>query len=90
MGPTKVPFKGPHKVLPNGATSSAAPIVTSLVALIRSARPTLDARSVVQIVQKGCDDIGEKGYDIHTGHGRVNFGKSVRLARDWPEPPRGK
>jgi subtilisin family serine protease len=83
MGPTKVPFKGPHDVLPNGATSSAAPIVTSLVALLYSARPTLDAKAVVQIVRQGCDEIGGKGYDIHTGYGRVNFGKSVKLARDW-------
>jgi subtilisin family serine protease len=82
MGPTKLPFKGAHEVRPNGATSSAAPIVTSLVALIYSVRPTLDAKSVVQIVEQGCDDLGKKGYNIHTGHGRVNFGKSIKLARD--------
>jgi subtilisin family serine protease len=83
MGATKLPFKGTHEVRPNGATSSAAPMVTSLVALIYSARPTLDAKSVVRIVQQGCDDIGTEGYDIHTGHGRVNFGKSLKLAVDW-------
>jgi subtilisin family serine protease len=83
MGPLKLPFKGAHEVRPNGATSSAAPIVTSLVALLYSARPTLDARSVVKIVQRGCDDIGGKGYNDHTGYGRVNFGKSLKLARDW-------
>lgn len=83
MGATKVPFKGSHDVLSIGATSSAAPIVTSLVALLFSARPELDAKSVVKIIQQGCDDIGEKGYDIHTGYGRVNFGKSLKLARDW-------
>jgi subtilisin family serine protease len=83
MGPMKLPFKGAHKVRPIGATSSAAPMVTSLVALIYSARPTLDARSVVKIVQQGCDAIGKKGYNIHTGYGRVNFGKSLKLAREW-------
>jgi subtilisin family serine protease len=83
MGPMKLPFKGVHEVLPNGATSSAAPIVTSLVALIYSARPTLDATSVVKIVQQGCDEIGTTGYNIHTGYGRINFGKSLKLARDW-------
>jgi subtilisin family serine protease len=83
MGPMKLPFKGAHEVRPNGATSSAAPIVTSLVALIYSARPALDAKSVVKIVQRGCDDIGKKGYNIHTGYGRVNFGKSLKLARNW-------
>jgi hypothetical protein len=54
-----------------------------LVALIYSARPTLDVRSVVKIVQQGCVDIGGKGYNIHTGCGRVDFGKSLKLARDW-------
>jgi subtilisin family serine protease len=88
MGPMKLPFKGMHEVRPNGATSSAAPIVTSLVALLYSARPTLDARSVVKIVQQGCDDIGGKSYNIHTGYGGVNFGKSLKLARDWDERAR--
>jgi subtilisin family serine protease len=83
MGPAKQLFKGLHEVRPNGATSSAAPMVTSLVALIYSVRPTLDAKSVVKIVQQGCDDIGKKGYNLHTGYGRVNFGKSLKLARDW-------
>ncbi len=83
MGPTKVAFKGPHQLLPNGATSSAAPIVSALAALIYSVNPRLDAKSVVEIVKRGCDDVGEKGYDIYTGHGRVNFGRSVKLARSW-------
>jgi thermitase len=90
MGPMKLPFKGMHEVRPNGATSSAAPIVTSLVALLYSARPTLDARSVVKIVQQGCDDIGKKGYNIHTGYGRVNFGKSLKLAREWEKQANDK
>jgi subtilisin family serine protease len=87
MGPMKLPFKGMHEVRPIGATSSAAPIVTSLVALVYSVRPTLDARSVVKIIQQGCDDMGRKGHNIHTGYGRVNFGKSLKLARDWNELP---
>jgi hypothetical protein len=76
-------FDGIHEVLPTGATSCAAPIVSSLVALIYSMRPELDAKSVVEIVKKGSDDISRKGYNIYTGFGRVNFGKSIELARDW-------
>jgi subtilisin family serine protease len=83
MGATTVPYKGDHEVVPIGATSSAAPIVSSLAALIYSVRPELDARSVVAIIKKGCDQIGEKGHDLYTGYGRVNFGNSVKLARDW-------
>ena len=80
MGSRKVPFIGPHQMLPTGATSSAAPIVASLVALVLSVNPDLDAKSVVEIIKEGCDDIGEPGHDEYTGYGRVNFGKTVRLA----------
>ena len=80
MGPMKDKFEGPYFVLPIGATSAAAPIVSSLVALMLSANPDLDAKSVVEIIKQGCDDIGEPGYDEYTGYGRVNFGKTVKLA----------
>jgi thermitase len=83
MGEMKMPFEGEHRVLPNGATSCAAPVVSALVALVFSVRPDLDARSAVEIVKKGCDPIGGHAYDVHTGHGRVNFSKTVRLAQGW-------
>jgi len=87
MGPAKVPFSGPHSIRPNGATSSAAPIVSSLVALMLTVNPDLDAKSIVEIVKQGSDDIGQAGYDIYTGYGRINFGKTLRLAKSWrPDP----
>jgi subtilisin family serine protease len=87
MGPTHAEFEGAYRTAGKG-TSCAAPIVTALVALVRSIRPDLDARSVVEIVKRGCEDIGEPGFDIHTGYGRVDFGKTITLARTWKrEPP---
>jgi len=80
LGPAQHEFNGMYEIFPEGATSSSAPIVTSLVALIRSVRPDLDAKTVVDTIKQGCDDIGEPGYDIYTGFGRVNFGKSIKLA----------
>jgi subtilisin family serine protease len=80
MGPVKHDFNGMYEIGATGATSCAAPIVTSLVALIYSARPDLEARAVLEILKQGCDDIGDQGYDIHTGFGRVNFGKTIQLA----------
>ena len=71
-------YKGICTVLRYGATSSATPIVTSLAALIYSIAPDLTAAEVKQAIIEGCDDIGEQGFDIYTGHGRVNFGKTVR------------
>ena len=81
--PTELKFETMYEVVPRGATSSAAPIVTSLIALIYSVRPDLDAKSVVNIIKQGCDDIGDKGYDIYTGYGRVNFGKTIKIALTW-------
>jgi subtilisin family serine protease len=81
--PTELKFEAMYEVAPDGATSSAAPIVTSLAALIYSVRPDLDAKSVVNIIKQGCDDVGYKGYDIYTGYGRVNFGKTMKIALMW-------
>jgi subtilisin family serine protease len=80
-GARKVNFNGPHDVLKVGATSSAAPIVSALAALVFSARPDLDGPTVVELIKSGCDDLGEPGFDEMTGHGRVNFGKTLRLAQ---------
>ncbi|MFO0984388.1 MAG: S8 family serine peptidase [Planctomycetota bacterium] len=82
MGATRVEFHGNHSILPNGGTSSAAPIVAALVALVRSARPDLDAAAVIDIIERGCDDLGASGRDPDTGFGRVNFGKTLALAVD--------
>ena len=68
-----------------GGTSYAAPMATSLVALIRSLRPDLDAKTVIEIVQKGADDLGENGWDKYTGYGRLNFYESLKLAKSWPK-----
>jgi subtilisin family serine protease len=47
FGPTKLEFKGAHELRKTGATSSAAPIVSALTGLVVSARPDLDAATVV-------------------------------------------
>jgi subtilisin family serine protease len=80
FGATKAEFKGAHDVLKIGATSSAAPIVSALAALTLSARPDLDASTVVELITQGCDDLGDPGFDIHTGYGRINFAKTLQLA----------
>lgn len=65
-------------------TSLAAPMATSLCALIRSLRPDLDAESVLHAVTQGADDLGKKGWDEHTGYGRLNFYKSLKMAEAMP------
>lgn len=66
-------------VIRYGATSSATPIVTSLAALVYSIAPDMTANEVKQAILKGCDDIGDEGVDIYTGHGQINFEKTISL-----------
>lgn len=84
MGEYHVDFGGPITRLPVGATSSAAPMVTALAGMVRSLRPDLSVRDVVRVVKAGTDRINEgNGFDIYTGHGRINFLKTLQLAQSW-------
>ncbi len=80
QGPARSAFEGTHKILPNGATSSAAPIVTSLAAIVRAANPKLRAKETIRLIKEGCDDLTEPGFDEYTGHGMVNFGRTIQMA----------
>jgi hypothetical protein len=71
--------------MPVGATSSATPIVTSLAALVYSIAPDMTANEVKKAIVEGCDDIGDKGVDVYTGHGRVNFGKTDGIETGKPD-----
>ena len=82
-GVSKGDFKGVYDLLPIGATSCAAPIVASLAALVRGLRPDLGVPAVVEIVEQGCEDIGEKGRDAFTGHGRIDFLKTLQIANKY-------
>ncbi|MDR2914615.1 MAG: S8 family serine peptidase [Tannerella sp.] len=78
MGAEHIPHKaGICDVMPYGATSSAAPIVTSLAALVYSIAPDMTADEVKKVILESCDDIGDEGVDVYTGHGRINFGKTI-------------
>lgn len=80
MGNENVPYSAKLcDIMPFGATSAAAPIVTSLAALVYSINPNMLASEVKKVIIDGCDDIAPKGVDIYTGHGRVNFGKTISL-----------
>ena len=69
-----------------GGTSSAAPLVAGVCALVLSANPELTAAQVKQILEKTADKIGEpeeydaKGHSRKYGYGRVNAGRVVAEA----------
>ena len=53
-------------------TSSACPHAAGIAGLIFSADQTLSADAVTIIMQQTADDLGDSGYDIQTGYGRLN------------------
>lgn len=83
-GASKHVYLGSYRIQPAGATSMATPVVAALAGLIRSLRPDLSARSVVQLIQQTAVDLGDPGYDEMTGHGRVDFGAALNAARNHP------
>lgn len=86
MGPEDQEWDGSYQVLPSGATSSAAPVVASLAALVRSLRPDLTARQVIEVIHAGAVDLGETGRDDMTGYGRVDFARTLELAASYAAP----
>jgi len=78
-----------------GGTSSAAPLVAGICALILTANPDLTAKEVREILTQTADKIGSpseytNGHSTKYGHGRVNADKAVAEAlrrRDASEPP---
>jgi subtilisin family serine protease len=53
-------------------TSMATPAVSGLIALLLSKYPALNAEQVREVLAKSSLDIDSPGWDINTGHGRVD------------------
>ncbi len=78
-----------------GGTSSSAPLVAGIVALMLSANPDLTAKEVKQILESTADKIGRSweysnGYSKKYGYGRVNADRAVAEAlrrKDKTSPP---
>lgn len=60
-------------------TSMATPAAAGVAALIRSQFPTMNREQVRAQLEQGTDDLGEPGYDIYYGHGRINVAKALTL-----------
>lgn len=58
-------------------TSMATPAVAGVVALIRSVFPEMNREQVRAQLIQGTDDLGEPGYDIYYGYGRINVAKAL-------------
>lgn len=58
-------------------TSMATPHVSGLAALIMSKYPTFGPDVVKSIIYTTSDDLGDAGYDIYFGHGRINASRAI-------------
>ncbi|MEM0254287.1 MAG: S8 family serine peptidase [Candidatus Bathyarchaeia archaeon] len=61
-------------------TSFSTPLTAGLIALIFSANPSLTPQQVEQILKTTADDLGEPGYDVYYGWGRINAAKALTAA----------
>jgi len=76
-------YKGPAVINDLSGSSTAAAIVASLAGLVRSIRPDISAKEVIQIIKLGADNINNKGFDEKTGYGMVNFEKTLKIVKNW-------
>ncbi len=60
-----------------GGTSNATPMVAGSFALLKSYYPTESAEWLRLRMRETADDLNAAGYDIYTGHGRVNLIRAI-------------
>ena len=61
-------------------TSFSSPTVAGVVALMAATNTSLTNRVLVDTLLANCDDIGQTGYDVYYGHGRVQAARAVQAA----------
>ncbi len=69
-------------------TSMATPAVSGVIALLLQKFPNLNAEQVRVVLAKSSLDIDAPGYDVNTGHGRVDAVKALATAQEmFGTPP---
>src|SRR3954451_5116082 len=74
---------------PESGTSFSSPMVAGAAAWLWTARPTLDASQVAEILRTTARDVSTPGYDEATGYGILDMQAALAAptpARDLPEP----
>ncbi len=87
--PESFPVTGGSRYGIISGTSMAAPVVTGLVALMKSARPDLTPDEVESLIQSTATDLGSSGRDPQFGAGLIDANKAVAAAIAYvrPAPP---
>ena len=65
-------------------TSFSSPLAASVAALLFSAFPSASNHEVEQAIFTGAKDLGEEGYDIYYGHGRVDALGAMEAMQNRP------
>ncbi|MEM1550757.1 MAG: S8 family serine peptidase [Candidatus Bathyarchaeia archaeon] len=79
-------FKGGGYGASSG-TSFSAPIVAGVAALIFSVNLSLSPSQAEQILKSTAVDLGETGYDVYYGWGRVEVYEALKAAASTVQPP---
>ena len=62
----------------SAGTSMAAPLVSSVAALVKSLHPEMDAGQIATKIKLSADDLGTRGVDEEYGYGRINAANALR------------
>ncbi|MCH8152759.1 MAG: S8 family serine peptidase [Planctomycetes bacterium] len=68
-------------------TSLASPHVAGLVGLMYSVDPTLTPQAVRDLLCENADDLGDPGFDIYFGCGRINAARTIAAIVYGPRCP---
>ncbi|MCK4947724.1 MAG: S8 family serine peptidase [Candidatus Aureabacteria bacterium] len=68
-----------EKYYRQAGTSMACPHVSGLAALVISKNPNLTNEEVRQIIRVSADDLGDTGWDLNFGFGRINAYKALTV-----------
>ena len=71
-------------------TSLAAPLVSGVAALAFAVNPGLGAQGVLTALERGADDLGQPGFDVNFGWGRLNAYRTVMAALGGAPAPAPK
>ncbi len=73
----------PDSYQTQSGTSMAAPHVAALAALIRTVRSGLAIEDVRAIIQQSAVDLGDPGWDVYYGWGRINAAAALQTSQTW-------
>ncbi|MCH8344838.1 MAG: S8 family serine peptidase [Planctomycetes bacterium] len=68
-------------------TSASSPHVCGLVGLMYSVDPTLTPQEVRDLLCENADDLGDPGFDIYFGCGRINAARTIAAIVNTPRCP---